>query len=401
MNAFQDNLAGTDERTSSERHIENVREQGGVFVEAVRLTRMPMLVTDAALPGNPITFANQAFIDLSGYTIDELLGQDAHFMNGEGTDPEAIQRYESAITEGRDETLEILQYRKDGTPFRAMLFASPLDDGQGTVEHHFLSYLDVTRRYDAEKGLRALTLDLERRVAARTRELEAANDRLTKLVAEREVLLAEVNHRAKNSLAIASALLGIQGLRQPDRAVKALFEEAQDRLHAMAQVHDLLSKSESSQRVDVATYVTDLCEALRSMTENDERIRFEAKVEEGILVDADTAVPLGLVLTELITNAVKYAFPSPRSGTILAQAQRSQPGWVEVVIRDDGIGISHFREGSLGYGLVQSLVKQIRGEIDIRSGAGLTVTISFPDSSQSAAENDAEPGNAPAHPAIR
>src|SRR3954466_6187428 len=68
MNAFQANLAGTDERTSSERHIENVREQGGVFVEAVRLTRMPMLVTDAALPGNPITFANQAFIDLSGYT---------------------------------------------------------------------------------------------------------------------------------------------------------------------------------------------------------------------------------------------------------------------------------------------------------------------------------------------
>src|SRR4051794_8974214 len=231
---------------------------------------MPMLVTDATLPGNPITFANNAFIDLSGYTIDEVLGQDPHFMNGEGTDPEAIQRYESAITEGRDETLEILQYRKDGTPFRAMLFASPLDDGQGTVEHHFLSYLDITRRYDAEKDLRALTSELERRVAARTRDLEAANERLTKLVAEREVLLAEVNHRAKNSLAIASALLGIQGLRQPDRAVKALFEEAQDRLHAMAQVHDLLSKPESSQRVDVATYVTDLCEALRSMTENNE-----------------------------------------------------------------------------------------------------------------------------------
>src|SRR3982751_251911 len=158
MNAFQDNLAGTDERTSSERHIENVREQGGLFVEAVRVTRMPMLVTDATLPGNPITFANNAFIDLSGYTIDEVLGQDPHFMNGEETDPEAILRYETAITEGRDETLEILQYRKDGPPFRAMLFASPLDDGQGTVEHHFLSYLDVTRRYDAEKGLRALTL---------------------------------------------------------------------------------------------------------------------------------------------------------------------------------------------------------------------------------------------------
>jgi PAS domain-containing protein len=82
MNKFQENIAHTAERTLSERHIEAVRQQGGMFVEAVRVTRMPMLVTDAALPGNPILFANQAFIDLSGYTSDELLGQDPHFMNG-------------------------------------------------------------------------------------------------------------------------------------------------------------------------------------------------------------------------------------------------------------------------------------------------------------------------------
>src|SRR3954465_5752469 len=112
MNNFQDNLAGTDERTSSERHLANVQEQGGVFVEAVHLTRMTMLVTDAALPGNPIIFANRAFIELSGYTEDELLGQDLHFMNGEQTDADAIRQYETAINEGRNDTLEILQYRK-------------------------------------------------------------------------------------------------------------------------------------------------------------------------------------------------------------------------------------------------------------------------------------------------
>jgi len=194
------------------------------------------------------------------------------------------------------------------------------------------------------------------------------------------MLLVEVNHRAKNSLAIAASLLGIQGRRQADPVVRTLFEETQDRLNALARVHDLLSKSESSQRVDLATYITDLCDALRPITENDDRIRLEAKVEEGVLVHADTAVPLGIVVTELITNALKYAFPPPSSGTILAQARRSQPGWVELVIRDDGIGISNFREGSLGYGLVRSLVRQINGEIDIRSDAGLTVTISFPES---------------------
>ena len=140
---------------------------------------------------------------------------------------------------------------------------------KGGVTHHFLSYLDITRRYDAEGELRTLTSELERRVAERTRDLEAsnakleaANQKLSKLLTERNMLLSEVNHRAKNSLAVAASLLAIQGRRQPDRAVRALFEEAQDRLNAMARVHDLLSKSESIQRVDLATYVTDLCEAL-------------------------------------------------------------------------------------------------------------------------------------------
>ncbi len=157
----------------------------------------------------------------------------------------------------------------------------------------------------------------------------------------------------------------------------------------MGQVHDLLSKSESSQWVDLATYVPLLCETLRSITENDSRIRLEAKVDEEILVHADTAVPLGLVLTELITNAVKYAFPTPRSGTVLAQARRRQPGRIDVVIRDDGIGMAQLREGSLGYGLVRSLVKQIGGEINIGSDAGVAVTISFPDASQSRTDDDA------------
>jgi hypothetical protein len=84
-----------------------------------------------------------------------------------------------------------------------MLFASPLDDGQGTVTNHFLSYLDISRRYDAEEALKALTSELEARVALRTRELEGAMKRLAKLVAEKEMLVVEVNHRAKNSLAIA------------------------------------------------------------------------------------------------------------------------------------------------------------------------------------------------------
>jgi two-component sensor histidine kinase len=96
-----------------------------------------------------------------------------------------------------------------------------------------------------------------------------------------------------------------------------------------------------------------------------------------MLVEADTAFALGIVLTELITNAVKPAFPSQRSGTIFAEARRGEPGRLEVSIKDDGIGMASFREGSLGYGLVRSLVQQIDGTIAVQSDPGLTVTISL------------------------
>jgi two-component sensor histidine kinase len=143
------------------------------------------------------------------------------------------------------------------------------------------------------------------------------------VAAENSGMLVEVNHRAKNSLAIATSLLAIQGRRQPDPSVRALFEEARERLNAMARVNDLLSKSE------------------------------------------EVCLPGTSVRND------------PSEGAAWAA------GLVEALVRDDGVGLSQVREGSLGYGLVQSLVQHIRGEISIRNDAGLTVKISFPDTSGS------------------
>ena len=245
------------------------------------------------------------------------------------------------------------------------------------MTNHFLSYLDVTRRHQAERDLRRLKADLERRVAERTKELEQANARLTELLAEREMLLVEVNHRAKNSLAVAASLLGLQARRQADPAVKRLFEEACERLNAMAGVHDLLSKSENAQLIDLAVYIGALCEALRSLTGPGDRVRLAADAQEGVMVSADVAFPLGIMLTELVTNAVKYAFPAEREGRIVVAARRLPGDRVEVLVRDDGVGMTSPREGSLGYGLVRSLTRQIGGELDIRNEGGLTVAVSF------------------------
>lgn len=385
MNNFKGGLRDTPARDRSEKHLEGVRQQGGMFVEAVRVTRMPMMVTDATLPGNPIIFANEAFLKLSGYSSDEVLGQEPHFMNGAATEKAAIAEYEGAMEQGVEATLEVRQYRKDGTTFQSMLYATPLDDGQGKVTNHFLSYLDITRRCEAEESLRLLTAELDARVTARTcelervnSELEIANAALAKLAAEREVLVAEVNHRAKNSLAIAASLVSLQAHRQLDGNVKALFVETQDRLTAMARVHDLLSKSEALQRVDMSRYIRELCEAHRPIAAGQGRIEIETDLENGIMVSPDIAVPLGIVLSELITNALKYAFPDNASGRLLAEMKSCDDDTVEVKICDNGIGMINAREGSLGYGIIRSLVRQIGGTIDVRSSDGLTVTILFP-----------------------
>src|SRR3712207_9179858 len=123
-NRFEQDKPGTAGRSRSEARIEELRQEGGVFVEAVRATRMPMAMTDPNLPGNPIVFANQSFLDLTGYGMDEVLGQQPYFMNGPDTDPGDATRFREALEQDRDEHLESVQYKKDGSRFVASLFLS-------------------------------------------------------------------------------------------------------------------------------------------------------------------------------------------------------------------------------------------------------------------------------------
>ncbi len=112
------------DRDLSEERVEAVRAGGGVFVEAVRATRVPMLVTDPALPGNPVVFANGAFLAMAGYAMEEVIGRGLHFMNRPRSDPARVRRFEAAVAAGRDETLDLLQYRKDGSTLWAPVFVS-------------------------------------------------------------------------------------------------------------------------------------------------------------------------------------------------------------------------------------------------------------------------------------
>lgn len=124
-----------------------------MFFAAMQTTRMPMLVTDPHQPDNPIVFANRAFIQMSGYAEAELLGRNCRFLQGDGTDRESVQAIREAVAARRDVTVEILNYRKDGTSFWNALYISPVFNKTGDLVYFFASQLDVSRRRDAEQAL--------------------------------------------------------------------------------------------------------------------------------------------------------------------------------------------------------------------------------------------------------
>ncbi|MBB3174618.1 PAS domain S-box-containing protein [Endobacter medicaginis] len=126
----------------------------GIFVAAVATTRMPMIVTDPNLPDNPIVFANPAFLAMTGYGREELLGRNCRFLQGAETDPDAVAEVRSAVAERRETAVEILNYKKSGAAFWNALFVSPVFDLDGRLLYFFGSQLDITRRHDAEEALR-------------------------------------------------------------------------------------------------------------------------------------------------------------------------------------------------------------------------------------------------------
>jgi PAS domain S-box-containing protein len=124
-----------------------------IYFAAVQMSRMPMCLTDPHQPDNPIVFCNQAFERLTGYARDEIVGRNCRFLQGEATDPAAVAEVSRSLGAGEDVHLELLNYRRDGTPFWNALFISPVFDTSGRLIYHFASQLDVTRRREAEAVL--------------------------------------------------------------------------------------------------------------------------------------------------------------------------------------------------------------------------------------------------------
>ncbi|TGL53417.1 response regulator [Leptospira meyeri] len=207
--------------------------------------------------------------------------------------------------------------------------------------------------------------------------------RLAKSLEEKDVLLKELQHRVKNTLAIISGLLNLESFKVENDVAKQSFLNAQSRIMSMSKVYENLYQSEDLESVDLRKYIEDLVFSLHDIfVLNPTKIRFDVKLEE-IRLDLKRTLPLGLILNELLTNALKYAYPNEKGGDVRIHLSRSNENII-LSVGDDGEGLPdsvNIEKGNhFGYELIRSLTSQLKGVLSSvsKKGEGLNIMISFP-----------------------
>jgi PAS domain S-box-containing protein len=197
---------------------------------------------------------------------------------------------------------------------------------------------------------------------------------------EKEILLSEIHHRVKNNMAVISGLLGLQSGYVQDENLKLVFEESRNRIHSMALIHDKLYQHETFARIDFNSYCTDLINNIKSSyNSSDAKINFTLNCHD-VFIDIKNAVPCGLILNELVSNAYKHAFKGKDSGEIKITCTKMGDK-VTMMVSDNGIGFDADavleEPASLGLTLISALVNQISGSMKTVNKNGLTYYISF------------------------
>lgn len=213
-------------------------------------------------------------------------------------------------------------------------------------------------------------------------ERKQTMERLQRSLEEKETLLKEIHHRVKNNLQIISSLLRMQSRRVQDQVTMILFQESQNRVQSMALIHEHLYQSPELSQIDFGGYIHSLMNnLLRSYGISQKTIALKIATH-GIKLNLDIAIPCGLLINELISNSLKYAFPEDRGGEIIIRLVLSPNNTVTLTVSDSGIGIPETLDWqntkSLGLRIVHNLTKQLKGNILLERDRGTTFHITFP-----------------------
>lgn len=299
-----------------------------------------------------ISDCNARACDMFGYTREEMLG-----MNTSALIPEKFRNIQPDIisenmTTG-SEAWERIYQKKDGT-----LFTTEIN----------------TKMYSRRD---------EKRIIAYVRDISEQKKNEQTIMAslkEKETLLAEIHHRVKNNLAIISGLLEMQTFNA-DEAIISELRESQSRIQSIAMVHEKLYQSESFTNIPLGAYIDELFQYICDTFDMGKRnVRIRKDIED-ITLDVSKAIPSGLILNELITNAYKHAFPEAKEPVITVSLKKSGDE-IMLQVKDNGIGLPPDFEideaTTLGTTLIRTLVQQLSGKLELYSNGGACFSITFP-----------------------
>jgi PAS domain S-box-containing protein len=368
------------------------KHRDDIFFAAIETTRMPMLVTDPRLPDNPIVFANRAFLSMTGYAPEEIIGLNCRFLQGPETDPSSVAAIREAVHDRQEINLEILNYRKDGTSFWNALFISPVFNQNKEVVYFFASQLDVSRRRDAETAL------------GHAQKMEALGQ-----------LTGGIAHDFNNMLQVMSGHLDLLDFRRKSAAMTgAALERGIDSIRsavskAATLTQQLLAFSRKQRLqgrlVNLNVLVRGLTDLVHETLGQGIEVRMNLADELGncqldatqletallnVLVNSRDAMPMGGTIT-LTTHDIEVDAEDTRAFVGLPPGQ-----YVALAVADTGNGIApeiikrvmdpffttkdEGKGTGLGLSMVYGFAKQSGGSVDIYSelGLGTTVRMYFP-----------------------
>ena len=306
-------------------------DASSLFQQALEQTRMAISISDPHQPGNPLIYVNRAFVELTGYERDEAVGRNCSFLQGPGTDPARLASLRAALEAREVRVVELLNYRKDGSTFWNSLHVGPVYDDAGRLTHFYGSQWDVT--------------DLVRK-----RERIALQDD----VAE------ELQHRTRNLFGVMASIVRLSGRNETD--VDAVIEKIEARIRALGHAHEIsIASASGSGATDLHDLVSTILRPYR--TEQKRRVVLSGEMVE---VPREAVTPLGLMLHELATNAVKYGAFSAADGTVSIGWKRDADA-LRLTWREEGgptVGKPEGQKAGTGSRIMEGVLQTI--------GAGLT-----------------------------
>lgn len=329
-----------------------------ILLKAIETTNEIVIVTTASeqIGDEKIIFVNKAFEDVTQYSKEEVLGKSPSFLQGPKTDSEVIEELVNKLSKGEHFEGETFNYKKDGSLYRVRWSIDPIRNEKGQITHFVSVQSDITEEWKQQQQLQ-------------------------EMIRERETLIKESHHRIKNNLATITGLLELQIMKSESDKVREVLSESMNRIQSIASVHEKLYETEGLASISLDIYIKDILEHLENSTDvlgKSSRINMDLSLES-ITLNTRQAVPLGLILNELVTNAYKHAFDE-EGGTIHISC-KSENGTVYLHFRDNGKGLPEDLDiqalESLGMKLINTLSKQLNADYKFYSDNGTHFEMSF------------------------